>query len=65
MELYRKAVLAWGLALPESLKRLQNRSDGSVYEALVAVLNDVTSPSWTTDAKIAWALMQGREIQLH
>ena len=60
-ELYRKAVLKWGLALPKQLKRLKDRSDDSVFNALREVISDVTSSTWTADAKIAWALMQGRE----
>lgn len=62
MNLYRKAVMAWGSAMPTQLKRLQDRSDEKVYEALVSVLNDILSESWTHDARIAWAIMQGREI---
>lgn len=61
-ELYLKAKLAWGVAMPKQLKRLQNRDNEHVFEALKDVLNDITSTTWTTDAKIAWALMQGREV---
>ena len=61
-EMYYKAKMAWGVAMPKQLKRLQNRDDAHVYEALKDVLNDVTSDNWTVDAKIAWAIMQGREV---
>ena len=60
-ELYRKAVLKWGQALPVQLKCLKDRSDESVFYALQEVLGDITSETWTIDSKIAWALMQGRE----
>ena len=61
MSLYRKSVLAWGVCLPRQLKILSDRSDEAVIEALKEVLADVLSESWTTDARIAWALIQGRE----
>ena len=61
MSLYRKSVLAWGVCLPNQLKSLSDRSDEAVIEALKEVLADVLSDSWTTDARIAWALIQGRE----
>ena len=61
-ELYRKAVFAWGQAMPTQLKHLRDRSDDSVYAALQRVLEDVTSPTWEADSKIAWSLMQGRKI---
>ena len=60
-ELYYKAKMSWGVCMPKQLRRLQNRDDEHVYGALKDVLNDVLSDTWTTDAKIAWALMQGRE----
>ena len=61
-ELYYKAKMAWGTCMPKQLKRLQNRDDSHVYEALKDVLNDIMSDTWTIDAKIAWAIMQGREL---
>ena len=61
-DLYYKAKMAWGVAMPKQLKRLQIRDDEHVFEALKDVLNDVLSETWTTDAKIAWALMQGRDV---
>lgn len=61
--MYYRAKMAWGAAMPKQLKRLQNRDDAHVYEALKDVLNDILSDSWTTDAKIAWAIMTGKEIQ--
>lgn len=60
--LYRKAVCVWGAAIPRQLKQLRDRSDESVFYALDAVIGDFMSPTWTIDAKIAWALMQGREV---
>lgn len=60
--LYRKAVQAWGAAMPPQLKNLRIRTDDIVYDALLAVLNDITSPNWTADSRIAWALMQGRAV---
>lgn len=60
-EMYYKAKMAWGVCLPKPLKRLQNRDDEHVFEALKDVLRDVTSDTWTTDARIAWSIMQGRE----
>ena len=61
-ELYFKAKMAWGVCLPKQLKRLQNRDDEHVFEALKDVLGDILSDNWTTDAKIAWAIMQGRDV---
>jgi len=58
MGLYREAVSAWGLAMPVQLKRLHDRSDESVFDALKEIIGDVTSQTWTIDAKIAWRLMQ-------
>lgn len=49
--------MAWGVAMPKQLKRLQNRDDAHVFEALKDVLNDILSDTWTIDAKIAWQLM--------
>lgn len=60
--LYRKAVCAWGVAIPERIKQLENTSDESVYNALVDILGDILSPTWVSDSRIAWALMQGREV---
>ena len=60
MSLYRQSVLAWGACLPNQLKMLTDRSDEAVMEALKSVLEDIFSETWTYDAKIAWALMQGR-----
>ena len=60
--LYYEAKMAWGQAMPKQLRRLQNRDDAHVYEALKDVLNDVLSDTWTVDAKIAWAIMQGRTL---
>ena len=60
-ELYRKALSKWGQAMPVQLKALKDRSDEAVFEALKEVIGDVESETWTIDAKIAWALMQGRE----
>ena len=57
--LYRKAVMEWGSAMPERLRKLTDRSDESVFDALKEVLGDVCSETWTIDAKIAWRLMQG------
>ena len=58
--LYKAALLRWGAALPEPLKRLKDRSDEGVVKALDAVLSDIFSDSWPDDSKIAWALLQGR-----
>ena len=55
--LYHEAKMAWGVAMPKQLKRLQNRDDAHVFEALKDVLNDILSDTWTIDAKIAWQLM--------
>lgn len=60
-ELYNKAKLSWGACMPRQISGLHYRDDEHVYNALIDVLNDVTSTNWTTDAKIAWALMQGRD----
>ena len=57
--LYRKAVLAWGVALPSQLKELKDRSDESVFNALKEVMGDPFSKDWAVDSKIAWRLMQG------
>lgn len=62
-DMYCKAKLAWGLAMPEPLKQLRNRDDDHVMDALRDVIYNVTSESWTTDARIAWTIMQGRDIQ--
>lgn len=59
--MYRMAVLAWGACMPKQLQGLSDRSDPSVATALNAVIGDVTSPTWTRDAQIAWAILQGRE----
>lgn len=59
--MYRMAVLAWGACMPNQLQTLSDRSDDSVSKALSAVIGDVTSPTWTRDAQIAWAILQGRE----
>lgn len=59
-ELYYFAKMAWGVAMPKQLKRLTNRDDAHVFEALKDVLNDVTSDNWTTDAKIAWSILTKR-----
>ena len=61
MELYRKALAAWGFAMPEQLKNLTDRSDEAVYSALNDVIGDMFSAHWVADSRIAWALMQGRE----
>ena len=61
MGLYRKAVLAWGAALPHRIKSLRDRSDDATFVALNAVMDDVYSSTWVADARIAWALIQGRE----
>lgn len=61
-ELYRKALSKWGQALPMQLKGLKDRSDEAVFDALKEVIGDVTSETWTIDSKIAWALMQGRDV---
>lgn len=61
-DLYFKSKMAWGACMPKQLKRLQNRDDAHVFEALKDVLNDIMSETWTTDARIAWAIMQGREV---
>ena len=61
-EMYFKAKMAWGVCLPRPLKRLQNRDDDHVYEALRDVLEDIMSETWTRDARIAWAIMQGRDV---
>ena len=55
--LYRMAIQAWGACTPEPLRRLQIRDDEHTLNALRDVLHDVTSPTWTVDAKIAWRLM--------
>ena len=60
--LYFKAKMAWGVCLPKQIKRLHNRDDEHVFEALKDVLNDILSETWTIDSKIAWAIMQGREV---
>lgn len=62
-DLYYKAKMAWGACMPKQLRRLQNRDNEHVFEALKDVLNDILSDTWTTDAKIAWAIMQGREVE--
>ena len=62
-ELYNKAKMAWGICMPRSLKALRLRDDEHVTSALWDVMNDITSPTWTIDTKIAWALLQGREVE--
>ena len=61
-EMYCKAKMAWGACMPKQLKRLQNRDDEHVFEALKDVMGDILSDTWTIDAKIAWAIMQGRDV---
>ena len=61
-DLYCRAKMAWGVAMPKPIKRLQNRDDDHVAQALYDVLNDVLSETWTIDAKIAWSLLQHREV---
>ena len=62
MNLYHKAKMAWGLSMPKQLSKLTIRDDEHVRKALEAVMRDVISDNWTKDAKIAWAILQGREI---
>lgn len=57
--LYRKAVNAWGLAMPSKIRNLSDRSDESVFTALNEVCGDLFSENWESDSKIAWRLMQG------
>ena len=61
-DLYYHAKMAWGASMPKQLKRLQNRDDTHTLQALYDVLNDILSDTWTIDAKIAWALIQGRSV---
>lgn len=61
-DMYFKAKMAWGVCMPKQLKKLSNRDNAHVFEALKDVLNDVTSDTWTTDSKIAWAIMTEREV---
>ena len=58
--LYEKAVKCWKGKLPEQLAKLDAHDDDTVFSGLCAVLNDLFSPTWVDDARIAWALMQGR-----
>ena len=61
--LYYEAKMAWGVAMPKQLKRLQNRDDAHVFEALKDVLNDILSDTWLVDSKIAWELLtRGRVV---
>ena len=61
MELYKKAVKAWGRNLPQRLANLPDKSDDRVFTVLADILGDILAPDWETDSRIAWALMQGRE----
>lgn len=61
-DMYYKAKMAWGVAMPVQLKQLKNRDDEHVIEALQNVLGDITSDNWKVDSKIAWAIMQGRDV---
>ena len=56
-KLYNEAKMAWGACMPQPLKRLQNRDDEHVLDALRDVMHDVMSDTWTVDAKIAWSLI--------
>ena len=58
--LYDKALIAWGTALPKQLRELTDHSDWNVFNALKEVVGDIASDNWTIDSKIAWRLMQGR-----
>ena len=57
--LYRKAKMEWGVCMPRQLRRLQNRDDEHVFEALKDVLTDILSDNWLIDSKIAWRIMTG------
>lgn len=59
--LYEKAEKVWKENKPTQIKALESRSDDCVFSALNDVLGDILSPSWETDSRIAWALMQGRD----
>lgn len=58
--LYYEAKMAWGVCMPKQLKRLQNRDDEHVFEALNDILNDICSSTWTIDSKIAWRILTRR-----
>lgn len=61
--LYNEAKLKWGASMPKQIKRLQNRDDDHVAQALYDILADVFSSTWTLDAKIAWALLNDHPIE--
>lgn len=61
-KLYCDAKMKWGVSMPKQLKRLQNRDDDHVRQALYDILRDITSPTWTIDASIAWAILQRRDV---
>ena len=48
--LYRKAKMEWGVCMPRQLRRLQNRDDEHVFEALKDVLTDILSDNWLIDS---------------
>ena len=60
--MYDKAKFSWGASMPKQIKRLQNRDDVHVVQALYDILADVMSSTWTIDAKIAWALLNDHPI---
>lgn len=59
--LYRKAICAWGVSAPAKIVKT-DRSDDAVFNALVEIVGDIFSPTWERDSRIAWALLQGREV---
>lgn len=61
-DLYYRAKMQWGVSMPKPLKRLQNRDDDHVRQALYDILNDIMSPTWTIDASIAWKILQNRDV---
>ena len=61
-KLYNEAKMAWGACMPKQLKRLQNRDDEHVFNALKDVMHDVMSDTWTIDSKIAWSLMTNGRV---